>query len=316
MTSQFGRVGVLYGGHSAEREISLMSGQAVYEALTSLGIDAHRFDTGRQNLAQLAAANFARVFIALHGRYGEDGTIQGALELLNIPYTGSSMLASALAMNKGLTKRLWLQQGLPTPAFALIDTETDLHLLPDRLGLPLILKPPHEGSSLGMTKVACVTDLVRAYQHARRYDTVILAEKFIPGPERTVTILVSCANSKPLPVVARVAPDGDYDYKHKYFSDATQYFCPANLPVAVASQVAHLAEQAYCALGCTGWGRVDFMLDAQLQPWLLEINTAPGMTAHSLAPMAAKVQGMHFPQLCVQILAQATCHVHNAADTP
>ncbi len=309
----FGRVGVLYGGRSAEREVSLMSGRGVHEALCSVGVDAHLFDTGTQSLAELAQAGFDRVFIALHGRYGEDGTIQGALELLGIPYTGSGPMASSLAMDKVMTKRVWLQHGLPTPAFEVLDAGSELRTVPDRLGLPLILKPPHEGSTVGITKVAGYSDMKQGYADAARYDSSVLAEQFIAGRELTVAVLGTGAAARALPVIEIVAPGGNYDYEHKYFSDETQYFCPADIPPAVAEEVGRIAEQAYRALGCEGWGRADFILDGQGRPWLLEMNTSPGMTSHSLVPMAARAVGMSYAELCVAILAEASCKVHSPA---
>jgi len=312
-TASFGKVGVLYGGRSAEREVSLMSGQGVHDALRSAGVDAHLFDTGTQDLAELAGAGFDRVFIALHGRYGEDGTIQGALELLGIPYTGSGPLASSLAMDKIMTKRVWLQQGLPTPAFEVLDAATELRLVPDRLQLPLILKPPHEGSTVGITKVAGYSDMKTAYAEAARFDSEVLAEAFVTGRELTVALLGSGAATRALPVIEIVAPAGNYDYEHKYFSDETQYHCPADLPPAVAQAVADIAVRAYRVLGCEGWGRADFILDRQDRPWLLEMNTSPGMTSHSLVPMAARAVGMSYADLCVAILAEAACKVRSPA---
>ena len=310
-TASFGKVGVLYGGRSAEREVSLMSGQGVHDALRSAGVDAHLFDTGTRSLAQLAQAGFDRVFIALHGRYGEDGTIQGALELLGIPYTGSGPLASSLAMDKIMTKRVWLQHGLPTPAFEVLDDATDLRLVPDRLQLPLILKPPHEGSTVGITKVSGYSDMKTAYAEAARFDSEVLAEAFVTGRELTVAVLGSGPAARALPVIEIVAPAGNYDYEHKYFSDDTQYHCPADLPDDVAREVADVAVKAYRVLGCEGWGRADFILDRQNRPWLLEMNTSPGMTSHSLVPMAARATGMSYADLCVAILTEAACKVRS-----
>ncbi|OZI24390.1 D-alanine--D-alanine ligase [Bordetella genomosp. 7] len=308
-----GKVGVLYGGRSAEREVSLMSGAGVHQALCSAGVDAHLFDTGERSLAELAAAGFDRVFIALHGRYGEDGTLQGALELLGLPYTGSGPMASSLAMDKTMTKRVWLQHGLTTPAFELLDAGSELRTVPDRLGLPLILKPPHEGSTVGITKVVGYSDMQDGYAQAAKFDDRVLAEQFIAGRELTVAVLGTGRSARALPVIEIVAPGGNYDYEHKYFSDDTQYFCPADLPDAVASRVAELAVDAYRALDCAGWGRIDMMLDANHQPWLLEANTSPGMTSHSLVPMAAKAVGMSYAELCVSIVAEAACKVRSPA---
>lgn len=309
MSANFGKVGVLYGGRSAERDVSLMSGAGVHQALLNVDVDAHLFDTGQRSLAELAAAGFDRVFIALHGRYGEDGSIQGVLELLDIPYTGSGPLASALAMDKVMTKRVWLQHGLPTPEFELLDADTDLRRVADRLSLPLIVKPPHEGSTMGITKAMGYSDMKDAYALAAQFDAEVLAERFIQGRELTVAMLGSGKTARALPVIEIAAPGGNYDYEHKYFSDDTQYFCPATLPPAVAADVADIAVRAYRALGCEGWGRADFMLDSGNRPWLLEMNTSPGMTSHSLVPMAARATGMSYADLCVAILTDASCKV-------
>jgi len=312
MTAEFGRVGVLYGGHSAEREVSLMSGRGVHDALRSVGVDAHLFDTGRQSIVELAGAGFDRVFIALHGRYGEDGTIQGALEMLQLPYTGSGPMASSLAMDKIMTKRVWLQHGLPTPGFAVLASEADLPGTAS-LGWPLMLKPPHEGSTLGITRVEAADDLEKAYELAAGFDAEVLAEQFIRGREITVAVLGSGASARALPIVEIIAPGGNYDYEHKYISDATQYICPAELDAGLTDRVLRLAELAYRALGCEGWGRADFMLDEDGQPWLLELNTSPGMTSHSLVPMSAKAAGMSYAELCVAILSTASCKVRRRA---
>ncbi len=312
MTMEFGRVGVLYGGHSAEREVSLMSGQGVHDALRSVGVDAHLFDTGRQSIVELAQAGFDRVFIALHGRYGEDGTIQGALEMLQLPYTGSGPMASSLAMDKIMTKRVWLQHGLPTPGFAVLTNEADLAQA-DALGWPLMIKPPHEGSTLGITRVEAPADLRKAYDLASGFDTEVLAEQFIRGREITVAVLGSGGSARALPIVEIIAPGGNYDYEHKYISDATQYICPAELDAELTDHILSLAEHAYRALGCEGWGRADFMLDEQSKPWLLELNTSPGMTSHSLVPMSARAAGMSYAELCVAILSTASCKVRQPA---
>jgi D-alanine-D-alanine ligase len=313
MSKNFGRVGVLYGGHSAEREVSLMSGKGVHEALAGAGVDAHLFDTGRQTLVDLIHAGFDRVFIALHGRHGEDGTLQGALELMQLPYTGSGPLASSLAMDKIMSKKVWLQHGLPTPAFAILCEDADLQRAIDDLGLPMIVKPPHEGSTLGVAKVEKQAELLPAYRQAAQYDTVVLAEQFIQGRELTVPLLGKGRDARALPVVEIVAPEGNYDYEHKYISNDTQYSCPADLGAALTQEVMRLAEQAYIALGCEGWGRADFMLDAQGRPWLLEMNTSPGMTSHSLVPMGARAAGMSYAELCMAILAGASCKVQAPA---
>lgn len=309
MTARFGRVGVLYGGHSAEREVSLMSGQNVYEALRQEGVDAHLFDTGKHSLADLADAGFDRVFIALHGRYGEDGTVQGALEILGLPYTGSGPLASSLAMDKVMTKKVWLHEGLPTPAYVVLDSDENLEQVAGQLGLPLIVKPPHEGSTLGLTRVDQSKDFAAAYALSAQYDAVVMAEQYIAGRELTVPVLGKGAHARALPIIEIKAPGGNYDYEHKYISNATQYICPAELDTALSESIQRIAEQAYVALGCEGWGRADFMLDESGQPWLLEMNTSPGMTSTSLVPMSAAAIGMSYAQLCLAILSDASCKV-------
>jgi len=309
MSENFGRVGVLYGGRSAEREVSIMSGRGVHEALRSAGVDAHLFDTGTQSLIELINAGFDRVFIALHGRYGEDGTLQGALELMQLPYTGSGPLASCLAMDKVMTKKVWFEQNLPTPGFTVLTDESGFDRVIEDLGLPLILKPPHEGSTLGVTRVDRPSQLAEAYRLAVRYDSEVLAEKFIVGRELTVPLLGKGKSTRALPVIEIVAPGGNYDYEHKYVSNDTQYICPAEVDAQLERKIMRLAEQAYNALGCEGWGRADFMLDGQGVPWLLEINTSPGMTTHSLVPMGAKAAGMSYVDLCLTILASASCKV-------
>ena len=308
MSRDFGRVGVLYGGHSAEREVSLMSGEGVHAALCSLGVDAHLFDTGRNSLVELVEARFDRVFIALHGRYGEDGTIQGALELMGVPYTGSGPMASSLSIDKIMTKRVWLQHGLPTPGFVVLAGEDDLPKATP-LGWPLMIKPPHEGSTLGITRVQKAADLKAAYELAAGFDEQVLAEQFIKGREITVPVLGKGASAQALPVVEIIAPGGNYDYEHKYISNDTQYICPAELDESLTEHVQRLAEKAYRTLGCEGWGRADFMLDHEGKPWLLEMNTSPGMTSHSLVPMSARAAGMSYAELCLAILSTASCKV-------
>ena len=311
----FGKVGVLLGGMSAEHDISLMSGNGVLTALRSNGIDAHPFDPAKRLLGELATEGFDRVFIALHGRYGEDGTIQGALELLGIPYTGSGVMASAVAMDKIFTKRMWLSQGLPTPRHAVLDANSDLRQLPDQLGLPLIVKPPHEGSTIGISKVAVASQMAEAYELAARFDEVVLAEEFIAGRELTVSI-VEGEDGQPeaLPIIEIVAPDGNYDYQNKYFTDDTRYLCPAPIDAALTQRIQALALEAFTGLGCEGWGRVDFMLrHADDEPFLLEVNTSPGMTGHSLVPMAARAIGVSYEDLCVRVLASARLKTRRAA---
>jgi D-alanine-D-alanine ligase len=302
----FGKVGVLFGGRSAERDVSIMSGTGVLEALRSQGIDAHPFDPGQRSLAELAAEKFDRVFIALHGRYGEDGTLQGALELLGIPYTGSGVMASSVAMDKITTKILWLKAGLPTPDFAVLDDASDLAGVAARLGLPLIVKPPHEGSSIGFSKVEAVEQFGAAYEKCAPLDDSVLAESFVSGREFTVAVLGTGAGARALPVVEIVAPKGNYDYQNKYFTDDVQYFCPPQLDEAIQAEMRRIAVEAYRTLGCEGWARVDVLLrDSDNRPFLLEANTSPGMTSHSLVPMAARAEGMSYEALCVEILRSA-----------
>lgn len=302
----FGKVGVLYGGRSAEREVSIMSGNGVLKALQSKGVDAHLFDTGVRTLAELAAEKFDRVFIALHGRFGEDGSLQGALELLGIPYTGSGVMASSVGMDKITTKIVWLAAGLPTPRYAVINAGSDLDAVAADLGLPLIVKPPHEGSTIGITKVSAANEFKAAFDIAAALDDSVLAEEFVTGREFTVAMLGSGANARPLPVVEIVAPQGNYDYQNKYFTDDTKYFCPAVLPEALTQEMQRLAVLAYRAIGCEGWGRVDFLLrESDQKPFLLEVNTSPGMTGHSLVPMAARAEGISYEDLCVEILRTA-----------
>lgn len=303
---ELGKVGVLYGGVSAEREVSLMSGAGVHQALLAQGIDAHLFDTQTQSIAELAQAQFDRVFIALHGRYGEDGTLQGALELLGIPYTGSGPMASALAMDKVMTKRIWLQCGLPTPEFAVLKHAQDVVDLTQRLALPFIMKPAHEGSTVGFSRIEDAEQIAAAFDLAVRFDSAVLAERFIQGRELTVPVLGSGDAAEALPVIEIVAPNGNYDFENKYYSNETQYFCPAELSPELTQHIQEIARQAYLAVGCEGWGRVDFMLDQDNQPWLLEVNTSPGMTSHSLVPMAAKAVGLSYEALCLHITQGAT----------
>ncbi|WP_151448567.1 D-alanine--D-alanine ligase [Lacisediminimonas profundi] len=311
----FGKVGVLYGGRSAEREVSLMSGSGVLKALRDKGVDAHGFDPAQRSLAELAAEKFDRVFIALHGRYGEDGTLQGALEQLGIPYTGSGVMASAIAMDKIMTKRIWASQGLPTPPFAELDsastTDADLERVAARLGMPLMLKAPHEGSTIGISKVSAPAEMRAAFDDCARYDETLLAEAFIRGREITVPVIGRGRSAHALPVVEIRAPEGNYDYHNKYFSDETKYLCPAPFSAEVTAQVQELAVRAFNALGCSGWGRVDFMLrEGDDAPYLLEINTSPGMTGHSLVPMSARAAGVSYEDLCVRILAMARLDSH------
>ena len=294
----FGKVAVLLGGKSAEREISLLSGNGVLKALRSKGVDAHAFDPSERDLFELRREGYARCFIALHGRGGEDGTLQGALEVLGIPYTGSGVLGSALAMDKARAKLVWQARGLPTPAYELLDKGSDLRGVAGRLGLPLVIKPALEGSSIGITKVRAAGNLEEAYALAVNYDSAVIAEKCIEGPEYTASIV----GDSPLPLIRIEAPDGNYDYQNKYFTDDTKYICPSGLPAQKEETLKALALDSFEALGCAGWGRVDLMLDAKGDPWLLEANTSPGMTGHSLVPMAARVVGVSYEDLCVKIL--------------
>ncbi|GIZ50928.1 D-alanine--D-alanine ligase [Noviherbaspirillum aridicola] len=319
LKKEFGKVGVLYGGRSAEREVSLMSGQGVLAALQSKGVDAHGFDPALRGIAELAAEKFDRVFIALHGRYGEDGTLQGVLEQLGIPYTGSGVMASAIGMDKVMTKRIWLSHGLPTPRFLVLDakeaTPEELRKVPDELGLPLMLKAPHEGSTIGISKVVGYSDMQPGFALCAKYDEAVLAEEFISGRELTVPVLGTGRGARALPIVEIVAPQGNYDYEHKYFSDDTQYLCPAPLDDALTKRIQSLAVRAFNALGSSGWARVDFMLRAaDNEPFLLEINTSPGMTGHSLVPMAARAAGMSYEDLCVEILRSADMDLRPTAD--
>ena len=297
---QFGRVAVLFGGTSAEREISLISGQAVLDALKAGGIDAEAFDPARRPIAEVVA--YDRAFIVLHGRGGEDGTVQGALELLGVPYTGSGVLASALGMDKARTKQLWLGCGLPTPSYRRLSAEADFASVVAELGLPLMIKPVREGSSIGMRKVESLEDLPGAYAFAAQYDSEIIAERWITGREYTIVIL----GGRALPVI-RLQPHqshGFYDFEAKYQANDTQYLCPCGLPPEDEGRLQAVALEAFAAVGARGWGRIDAMQDEDGRFWLLEVNTVPGMTDHSLVPMAARADGMNFGQLVRMILAQ------------
>jgi len=297
--AKFGKVAVMFGGTSAEREVSLQSGTAVLAALQSRGVDAQAFDPAVRPLAELQTQGFARVFIALHGRGGEDGSLQGALTLMKIPFTGSGVLASALAMDKLRSKWVWQALGLPIPAFAVLTAESDFAALIDRLGLPLFVKPAREGSSIGIVKVKTAADLLPAYQQAAQHDSLVLAERALTGGEYTVTIL---GDNHALPAICIVPANEFYDYDAKYLSDNTRYLCPSGLSETQEKAMQALALQGYQALGCRGWGRIDFLLDEKGVPYLLEANTSPGMTSHSLAPMAARADGLEFADLCLRIL--------------
>ncbi|MES2715484.1 MAG: D-alanine--D-alanine ligase [Pseudomonadota bacterium] len=305
-----GKTAVLMGGSSAEREISLMSGGGVLAALQAEGVDAHAFDPAQRDLSDLKREGFVRVFIALHGRHGEDGTVQGALELMGLPYTGSGVMASAIAMDKTMTKRVWLAEQLPTPRWVWLSADQQsrerLRTVPDDLGLPLIVKPPREGSSIGITKVMGYSDMADAVKLATTHDRDVLCEQFIAGDEVTCPVIGQGATAQALPVVRIVAPEGKYDYQNKYFTDDTVYQCPSGLPADEEREIQRIVVAAYQALGCRGWGRADLMLRASdRKPFLLEMNTSPGMTGHSLVPMSARAAGISYPQLCLWLLSTA-----------
>ncbi len=299
--SGFGKIAVLMGGLSAEREISLMSGGNVLEALCKAGMDAHRFDPAEREIFELKRDGFARVFIALHGRYGEDGTVQGALELMGIPYTGSGVMASALAMDKVRTKMVWTAAGIPTPRFEVINAKSDWAGVITRLGLPLIVKPVREGSTIGLTKVMKAADLPQAYATAAKHDPLVMAEEFVSGEELTAAFLGETA----LPLIRIEAPQGNYDYQNKYFSDETKYHCPCELPEEEELRIRALVMKSAQVLGCAGWGRADLIRRADGSVQFLEMNTSPGMTGHSLVPMAARQAGLSFNDLVVRILELA-----------
>jgi D-alanine-D-alanine ligase len=297
----FGKVAVLLGGKSAEREISLMSGNNVLAGLRRAGVDAHAFDPAEREIWELKDDRFDRVFIALHGRYGEDGILQGALELLGIPYTGSGVMASALCMDKVRTKMVWLAAGLPTPRYEVVTAQTDWTALAAKLGLPLIIKPAHEGSTIGLSKVAKAEDVGGAYALAAKHDSLVLAEEFVAGEELTGGFV----GDQALPLIRIEAPQGNYDYQNKYFSDDTKYFCPCGLPEADELRIRDLVMRSAQVLDCNGWGRADLIRRADGSVTLLEMNTSPGMTGHSLVPMAAKAAGIAFEELVVRILELA-----------
>jgi len=297
----FGKVAVLLGGKSAEREVSLKSGGMVLAALRKKGVDAHPFDPKEKDLLELAKERFQRVFIALHGGFGEDGTVQGVLEWLGIPYTGSGVLASALAMDKVRTKRLWAAEGLPTAPYEVLAKDTNLRTVAKKLGVPLFVKPASEGSSVGMTKVKKAGDLEEAYALAVNYDPVVIAEEFIDGAELTVAVL----GERVLPIIRIETPREFYDYEAKYIANDTRYLIPCGVSEKKEKDLQAISLKAFRALGCRGWGRVDLMLDKRGRPYLLEVNTSPGMTDHSLVPMAARAVGISYEDLCVQVLEMA-----------
>ncbi|TAK85623.1 MAG: D-alanine--D-alanine ligase [Betaproteobacteria bacterium] len=297
----FGKVAVLLGGKSAEREVSLKSGAMVLKALRTRGVNALPFDPGERGLDALIDERFDRAFIALHGRFGEDGTIQGILEWLGIPYTGSGVLASALAMDKLRTKRLWAAEKLPTPGYEVLGEQTNFRITARRLGVPLMVKPASEGSSIGMSKVRAAAKLEEAYALAAKYDPVVIAEQFIDGIELTGAIL----GDRALPLIKLETPRDFYDYEAKYLANDTRYIVPCGLPAKKERELQELCLAAFRALGCSGWGRVDLMLNRRGKPFLLEVNTSPGMTDHSLVPMAARAVGISYEDLCVKILEGA-----------
>ena len=305
-----GKVAVLMGGDSAERPVSFMSGNGVLAALRSQGVDAQAFDPSERPLTELKTEGFARCFFALHGRHGEDGTVQGALELLGIAYTGSGVMASAIAMDKVMTKRIWSFAGLPTPAWKLLGAgqhgREHVRVVPDDLGLPLIVKPAREGSSFGVSKVAGYSGMLEAVTLAAQFDSDVLCEEFIDGEEVTCPVLGEGATAVALPVIRIQAPDGNYDYEHKYVSDDTLYLVPSGLPADEEAEIQRIVVEAYRLLGCRGWGRADLMIRASdRQPFLLEMNTSPGMTSHSLVPKSAAAAGIPYEALCVRLLALA-----------
>ncbi len=306
----FGKVAVLLGGRSAEREVSLMSGRGVLEALRSRGVDAHAFDPSERDIGELKREGFQRCFIALHGRFGEDGTVQGALELMGIPYTGSGVMASSISIDKVTTKRIWLADGLATPKYVLLRRgafeRQQIVAVPDELGLPLIVKPAREGSSIGVVKVEGYSGMVGAVEQAAQLDADVLCEQFISGDEVTCPVLGTGDSARALPVIRIVAPEGNYDYQNKYFTDTTQYLVPCGLPAGEEEAIQAMVLQAYRVLGCRGWGRLDVMIDAKTRkPYLLEINTSPGMTSHSLVPMSARAAGISYEDLCLEVLRGA-----------
>src|SRR5512133_1437007 len=316
--ASFGKVAVLMGGDSAEREVSLMSGSGVLKALQSKGVDAYAFDPAERDISELKRQGFERCFIALHGRFGEDGTVQGALELLGIPYTGSGVMASAIAIDKVMTKRVWLAEGLPTPKYVLLRrgafTREQVLRIPDELGLPLIVKPAREGSSIGVAKVQGYSEMQAAVDAAAALDPDVLCEQFISGDEVTCPVLGTGDEARALPVIRIVAPEGNYDYQNKYFTDDTKYLVPCGLPQGEEEAIQDIVVRAYRVLGCRGWGRLDVMIDATTRkPYLLEINTSPGMTGHSLVPMSARAAGISYEDLCLQLLASAALDQEEAA---
>lgn len=304
---QLGKVAVLMGGRSAEREVSLLSGNGVLAALQSRGVDAHAFDPAERDLSELKREGFARCFIALHGRYGEDGTVQGALELLSIPYTGPGVMASAVAMDKLMTKRIWIAEGLSTPAWRQVRSAADTRDAFAALGSPMIIKPVREGSTIGLTKVTSLEQCEAAYVLASQQDPMVMCEQFIAGDEVTCPVLGTGEQARALPVIRIVAPDGNYDYQNKYFNNDTQYLVPCGLPEGEEARIQALVLQSFLTLDCRGWARADVMIDAKTRKsYLLEINTSPGMTSHSLVPMSARAAGLSYEDLCLTLLTTAS----------
>lgn len=308
--ADFGKVAVLMGGQSAERDISLMSGQGVLTALLSRGVDAHAFDPAQRPMCELKTDRFDRCFIALHGRFGEDGTVQGALELMGIPYTGSGVMASSIAIDKVMTKRVLVAVGVPMPQHVLLRrgayTAQDVQKALVQLGLPLIVKPAREGSSLGLTKVMDASHMAAAVEQAAQLDADILCEQFIDGDEVTCPVLGTGSQAYALPLIRIAAVGGNYDYQNKYFTDTTQYQVPCGLPQGEEKAIQELVLQTYRTLNCRGWARADVMIDKQTRkPFLLEVNTSPGMTGHSLVPMSARAVGTSYEDLCLEILKSA-----------
>ncbi len=302
-----GKVAVLLGGRSAEREVSLMSGNGVLAALKAKGVDAYAFDPASRDLSELRQEGFDRCFIALHGRFGEDGTVQGALELMGIPYTGPGVMASSVAMDKLMTKRIWIAEGLSTPAWRQVRSAAETRAAFADLGSPMIVKPVREGSTIGLTKVITLDQCDAAFALASQQDPLVMCEQFIAGDEVTCPVLGSGDQARALPVIRIVAPDGNYDYQNKYFTDDTQYLVPCGLPEGEEERIQALVLKAFLTLDCRGWSRADVMIDAVTRkPYLLEINTSPGMTGHSLVPMSARAAGLSYEDLCLSLLASAS----------
>jgi D-alanine-D-alanine ligase len=299
---KLGRVAVLMGGPSAERDISLLSGNGVLVALREKGVDAHAFDPVVNSLFDLSREKFDRVFIALHGRFGEDGTVQGVLETMKIPYTGSGVMGSAIAMDKWRTKLIWQAAGIPTPKFRMLTPDSNWLAVIDELKLPLIVKPAREGSSIGVTKVMTAGDMPAAFQLAFKLDPLVIAEEFIAGQELTASVV----GEDVLPLIRIEAPEGAYDYQNKYFTDVVKYHCPSGIRADVEDEIRAMTMKAFRVLGCDGWGRADMMLAPDGRYSFLEMNSSPGMTSHSLVPMAARAVGLNYPDFCVRILQAAS----------